>query len=198
MPRLPQPRANLGARRPFERPAAELARDFAEALRLFGDALLAAVKLDKQHRRFRQRQFGIGVAGLHLHFVEELDARDRDAGLDRQDGRIARRFDARERTDARRNRLGNAGEPQRQFGDDAERALRADQQPGEIVAGRGFLGAVPGRDHFAIGEDGFERQHIVLHRPVAHRIGAGGARCRHAAERSVGAGIDRKEHALVA
>ena len=33
---------------------------------------------------------------------------------------------------------------------------------------------------------------------AAHRVGAGSARCRHAAEGSVGAGIDRKEQARVA
>ena len=43
-----------------------------------------------------------------------------------------------------------------------------------------------------------QRQHIVAHRAVAHRVGAGGARRRHAAERGVGAGIDREEQALVA
>ena len=43
-----------------------------------------------------------------------------------------------------------------------------------------------------------ERQHVVLHRAVAHRVGAGGAGRRHAADRGVGAGIDREEQAAVA
>jgi hypothetical protein len=42
------------------------------------------------------------------------------------------------RTDAA-DRFRNAGEPQRQLGDDAERAFGADDQPREVVAGRGFL-----------------------------------------------------------
>ena len=54
------------------------------------------------------------------------------------------------------------------------------------------------RHHLAVGEHGFERQHVVLHGAVAHRIGARGARRRHAAERGVGAGIDRKKQAAVA
>ena len=198
VPRLPQSAAILGLGRPIEWAAAKLARDLAEALRLFGDARLAAVKFDEQHRRFRQAQFGIGVAGFDLQRVQKLDPRDRNAGLDGENRRIARRLDAGERTHARRDRLGNAGQPQGQFGDDAERAFGADHQPGQIVAGRGFLGAVPGRYHFAIGEHGFERQHIVLHGAVAHRIGARRAGRRHAAERRVGAGIDRKEHAGIA
>ena len=55
-----------------------------------------------------------------------------------------------------------------------------------------------GRDQLAVGQHHFQREHVVLHRAVAHRIGAGGARRRHAAERGVGARIDRKEQALVA
>ena len=50
----------------------------------------------------------------------------------------------------------------------------------------------------AVGEHRLERQHIVLHGAVAHRVGAGRARRRHAAERSIGARIDREEQALVA
>ena len=83
-------------------------------------------------------------------------------------------------------------------GDDAERAFRADEQPRQVVAGGGFLRPPRGADDLAVGEHGVERQHVVLHGAVAHRIGARGARRRHAAERGVGAGIDREEQALVA
>ena len=44
------------------------------------------------------------------------------------------------------DRLGNAIQLQRHLGDDAERALGADEQPREVVAGGGFLGAARGRD----------------------------------------------------
>ena len=50
------------------------------------------------------------------------------------------------RTDAAGNRLGNAVQLHRDLGDDAERALRADEQPRQVVAGGGFLGAARGRD----------------------------------------------------
>ena len=86
----------------------------------------------------------------------------------------------------------------REFGDDAERAFGADEQMRQVVAGRGFLRPRAGRDDLAVAAHHFERQHVVAHRAVAHRIGAGGARRGHAAERSVGAGIDREEQALVA
>ena len=79
-----------------------------------------------------------------------------------------------------------------------ERAFRADHQPGEIVAGRRLLGAARGRHQLAVRQHDFQREHIVLHGAVAHGIGAGAARGRHAAERSVGAGIEREEQALVA
>src|SRR3712207_7846692 len=45
------------------------------------------------------------------------------------------RLDGRKRADARRDALGNAGQLEGEFGDDAERPLRADEEPGEIVAG---------------------------------------------------------------
>ena len=198
MARLPQPRAVFRLGRPFERPAAEFRGDLAEPLGLFGRALLGAVEFDEQHRLFRQREFRIGVAGLHLQFIEQFDARHRNAGLDGHDGRVARRLDRRKRADAGGNRFRNAVQLQRDFGDDAERAFGADEQPREIVTGGRFFRAARGRDQLAVGEHGFERQHIVLHGAVAHRVGARRARRRHAAERGVGAGIDRKEQALVA
>ena len=46
--------------------------------------------------RLRQVELRIGVAGAHLQLVEKLDARHRDAVLDRRDHRVAGRLDARE------------------------------------------------------------------------------------------------------
>jgi hypothetical protein len=40
-------------------------------------------------------------------------------------------------------------------------------------------------------------QHVLAHRAVAHGVGAAGARGRHAADRRVGAGVDREEQARV-
>ena len=196
--RLPELGALLGLGRPVERAAAELGRDLAEPARLLGDAGVAAVEFDEQHRRLRQRELGIGVRRLHLQLVEQFDARHRDAGLDGQDGGVAGGLDRRERADAGGDRLRNAGKPQRQLDDDAERAFGADHQPREVVAGRRFLGAARGGHQLAIRQHDLQRQHVVLHGAVAHGIGAGAARRRHAAERGVGAGIDREEQALVA
>ena len=82
--------------------------------------------------------------------------------------------------------------------DDAERAFGADEHMGEIVAGRGLLRPRAGAQERSVGDDHAERQHDVLHRAVAHRVGARGAGRGHAAERSVGARIDREEEPAVA
>ena len=89
---------------------------------------VGAVKFQEQHRRFRQRELRIGIAGLHLQRVEQLDPRHRNAGLD---GRGSSRCTPPRptETDTRRRRSPpECRQPQRQFGDDAERAFRADDQ----------------------------------------------------------------------
>ena len=93
------------------------------------------------------------------------------------------------RTDAAGDRLRNAVELQRQLGDDAERALRADEQPRQVVAGGGFLRAPRRRDHLAVRQHDLQRQHVVLHGAVAHRIGArarASPPCRRARRRRPG------------
>ncbi len=156
------------------------------------------MKFQQQQRRLRQRQFRIGIAGPHLLGVEQLDARDGNAGLDRQNRGLAGAAHALERTGRRRDGLGNAAQLDREFADDAERAFGADEQMREVVTGRGFLRPRARGDDLAVAAHHFERQHVVAHGAVAHRIGAGGAGRGHAAERGIGAGVDREEHALVA
>ena len=118
--------------------------------------------------------------------------------LDRLDHGIDGVRQTRKGADRSRDRLRNAVEPHGQLGNDPERALGADKQPGQIIAGRRFARAPRGSDDPAVGEHYGQGQHVLAHRPVAHRIGARGAGRRHAAERGVGAGIDRKEEAGVA
>ena len=48
----------------------------------------------------------------------------------------------------------------------------ADEEMGEVVAGGGFLRPRTGRDDLAVAAYDFERQHILAHGAVAHRIGA--------------------------
>ena len=85
---------------------------------------------------------------------------------------------------------------QRHLGDDAERAFGADEQTGEVVAGRGFLGPRAGAQERSVGGRRRSATAQVLHRAVAHRVGARGAGRGHAADRGIGAGIDREEQPL--
>ena len=93
--------------------------------------------------------------------------------------------------------LGDAVDAQRQLGDHRERALRAEQQPREVVAGRGLAGARAGVDHRAVGEHRAQAEHVLAHRAVAGRAGARGGGGRHAAERGVGAGVDGEEQPVL-
>src|SRR5262245_29326120 len=126
MARLPKFCALLRLGRPVERTAAELGRDLAEAARLLGNAGVTPVELDEQHWRLRQRQLRIGVRRLYLQLIEQLDARNRNTGLDGDDRGVAGGLDRREWTHARRDRFRNAGKPQRQLDNDAKRSFRAD------------------------------------------------------------------------
>ena len=96
------------------------------------------------------------------------------------------------------DRLRNPGEPEHDLDDDSERAFRADEEMGEVVAGGGLLRPRAGAHERSVGDHHAERQHEVLHRAVAHCIGARGAGRGHAAERGVGARIDGKEEPAVA
>ncbi len=90
--RGPQAAAVLGPRRPLELDATVLARDLAEHLGLLGDARLGAVKLEEERRLLRVRELGERVHAPHHHFVEQLDPRDRNTGLDRENHGIHRGF----------------------------------------------------------------------------------------------------------
>ena len=97
------------------------------------------------------------------------------------------------------HRLGNAVQAQLDFGDDAERALGADEQPRQVVAGGGLADPPAGADQPAVGQRHGQAEHVLADGAVAHRVGAGGARRAHAADGAGrGAGIDREEQALVA
>ena len=198
MARLPEFRALLGLGRPVERTAAIAFRQLLEARGLLRHARFRAVEFQKQHRRLGQAELGVIVERAHGERIDEFDARDRQAGLDRLDDRVAGRLDRRELAGRRRNGFRNSEELQRDLGDDAERALRSHEQTREIVAGGRLLRAPRRLDDAPVRHDDGERQHIVLHRSVAHRVGAGCARRAHAADGGVGAGVDREEQAGVA
>src|SRR5204862_7228907 len=97
---LPEARAVFRSDRPLEGASAKLARDLAETFGLLLHTSRAAVEFHKKHRRLRQRELGIDIAGFHLQCIEELDAGNRYARLNRQDSGIAAGFDCRKWADA--------------------------------------------------------------------------------------------------
>ena len=121
--RLQELRPLLGLRRPDEISAAAVGDNVAEAARLFGDALFGAMELDQQHRLFGKREFRVAVESAHRKRVDELDSGDRQAGLDRLDGRRTGGAYVRKRAGPGGDRFGDAREPERDLDDDAERPL---------------------------------------------------------------------------
>ncbi len=84
------------------------------------------------------------------------------------------------------------------FGDDAQCALRADEEAGQIVAGGGLANAPSGADHASIGQRHGQAHRVLPHRAVADRVGAGGAGRAHAADGAGGgARIDGEEQAQI-
>ena len=120
------------------------------------------------------------------------------AQLDRGDHGLHRAVDGVERAHGGADDLGHALEAQGHLGDHAQRAFGADQEPREVVAGRGLACPRAGADHRAVGQHRLQRQHVVLHRPVAHGVRARRPGRRHPADRGVRAGVDREEEALAA
>ena len=156
------------------------------------------MELDEERGLRLHVELGIGVGRLHRLGVEKLDPGDRNAGLHRLDHRIDGIAHARKRTDAGQDRFGDAVELEIELGDDAERALRADQQPGQIIAGGGLFGPPCRADDLAVGHHRGQRDDVVAHRAVSDGIGARGPRRRHAAEAGIGAGIDREKQPGIA
>ena len=156
------------------------------------------MKFEEQGGDLGQAEPGAQVHRLDLDVVEDLDAGERDAELDRLDHGVDRALERVEAANRGRNLLGNAVQAQGHLGDDAERSFRADHQPGEIIAGGGLARPPGGADVAAVRRHHAQGQDRLAHRAVAHRIGARGAGRGHPAERGVGARIDREEQPHVA
>ena len=118
--------------------------------------------------------------------------------MDRHHHRLTGGIDRWKGAPGRGDRLGDALQAQGEFGDDAQRALGPDQQAGQVIPGRGFLGPMSGADDLPVRHHRLKAEDVVLHGAIAHRIGARGPRCRHPAQRGIGAGVDGKEQALIA
>ena len=117
----------------------------------------------------------------------------RTPAADDRRGGAARRLDGRERGARDDDVLGDRVQPQGQLGDHAERALGADEELREVVAGRRLDGAAAGPDDAAAREHDLEREHVGAHAAVADGRRPARVRPRHAAERRVRARVDREE-----
>ncbi len=193
MTRLPEFRAVFRRRRPAKLAPAELARDLGRQPDLFVDRLVRAMELQKQRRLDGKVKLRVAVAGLNLERIQQLRTRQWNRTLDRGDDRGHGCLHGREGADRRTDAFGNRRQPQRHFGDDTERPLGADEQPGQIVAGGRLPRASPGLDQLAVRQHDPQRHHEIAHRAVTHRIGAGRARRGHPADRGIRARINRKE-----
>lgn len=156
----------------------------------------SAVEFEEQGRGFRQVGASVGIDRPHAGRVEELASGDGDAHAD-DGGRCADAVaEIGERAAGSRDALGDAKDPQGELGDDRERALGSHEQSCEVVARAVLARRATCLDHGAIGEHRGECEHVVAHRPVAHRGGAGSTCRSHATESGVRTGIDREEEAI--
>ena len=194
MTRLPQPGAILGFRRPLECAAAVLLGDGLHLLRLLGDPRLAAMELEEERRLFGKAfELRVADAGAHLDIVQKLDPRHRNAGLHRHDHGAGGAFEIGELAHRRRHRFGDAVKTQLDFGDDAERALRPDEQSREVVTRAGFARPPAGADDAPVAGDDGEPEHVFAHRAITDGIGSRRARGGHSADRCIRARVDREE-----
>lgn len=195
VPRCPEPAALFLPGGPPEAPAAMLLRDRLQRLALLRHLRGGTAELEEQRGRRREARAAVRVDRLNRQRIQHLGARQRHAELDRLDHAVDRALHVGEIDDRRRDRLGLRVQLDRDLGDDAQRAFGAAEQLREAVAGGRLAGAPGGADHLAVGPHHRERQHVVAHRAVADGVGARGRGGHHAADRRVGAGIDREEEA---
>ena len=172
----------------FER--VEIEEDVARAFELGLEPCLFAVELDQEHRLrlVWDRQAGFGAHDSDRFFVEELDARGQLAlrqkrGHDRRD-----LVQARETGERGHGGLGFRDQSERGFGDDAEGALAAHHQGGEVVAGDALLGFAPELEDRAVGEHDVHPHRVLARDAVLERARPPGVGREVAANR---AGIER-------
>ena len=169
-------------------------RDRLHRFGLLAHAGLGAVEFKEQGGlRLEPLELRVANARVHLHVIEQLDARDGDADLHRHDHRVDRALEVGKLADGRGDRFGYPIQAELHLGHDAERALCADVQTRQVIAGARFPRAAARADQFSLGSHDGEAQHVLAHRPVANGIGSRRACRGHAADRRVGTRIDRKE-----
>ncbi len=97
------------------------------------------MEFEEQGGRQFQCQPSMAVGCLDGYFIEEFDAGDRDAALDRRNDGFHRAAHRLEGADGRGDGFRDRVQLDGHLGDHAERAFGADIKLGEVVAGRGFF-----------------------------------------------------------
>ena len=193
MPGIPQPGALFGLLGPGKVRPALVGGQLLYQLHLLGHAGRAAMELEEQRVAFAQVHLAVGVDGADGGRVKEFAARQRHAQLDGLDDDIDGLLGRREVDHRGRYRLGQRMQAQRDFGDDAQRALGPHKEAGQVIAGRGLAGVRAGMHHLPFGRHHGQRQHVLAHGAVAHGVGARGTGGRHAADGGIRARIDGEE-----
>ena len=197
VPRRPQPRPAVGVALVDDLRRALRLGQLAHELEVGLDGGLRACRLDEQAGAFRIARAAVGVDRRERPGIEQLEPGDGRAGGDCGRRGPARRVDRREGDALRDDVLRDAVQPEAHLGDHRQRPLGADEQARQVVAGRGLRRAAPRPDDRPVREHRLEREHVGAHLPVADRRRPGRVRRGHAAERRVGARIDREEEPVL-
>ena len=161
--------------------AVVLLADVGNALRVGFHAVLDAVELDEQEGAGVQRQTGLDgrLHRLDGQVVHHFQGRRDNAGADDATYRVAGCFNRVEEGQQRLDRLRLAHDPHGDAGDDAEGALGANEQAGQVVAG-GVEQRTAEMHQVAVRQHDFQAQHVVGGDAVLEGVRAAGV-FRHVA-----------------
>ncbi len=169
---IPEPRPAFLARLEVEGRTALVLGDSACPLDILFNALFAAAELEEKGRRLGVFRTFVEVDGRDGALVYELDAAHLHTATDHGDRRLPSFFDVREYDPCGEDVFGYGGESQDDLGKHPESPLGADEEPGQVVPGRGLYRQAAGAHHVPVGEHDLKPQDLIAHRPVADRVGA--------------------------
>ncbi len=158
-------------------------------------SLPSAPKMQDRVGVQRQADRPVLLDAAHGQVVEDLDRGRQDAGRHHRGHGGGRVVDAVEHGQRGARVLGLGQQFERDLGDRAERALRAGEQPAQVVAGDVLDRPAAGADHRAVGQHHLQRQHVVAGHAVLEAARAAGVLGHVAADRALleAGGIGRVE-----
>mmetsp|Transcript_38044 Transcript_38044/g.122142 ORF Transcript_38044/g.122142 Transcript_38044/m.122142 type:complete len:362 (+) Transcript_38044:468-1553(+) len=158
------------------------------------DSQGGVAEFEEERRPLRQGRVVVvavvAVEGVNGRRVQKFASFQRDARGQQGDDGLAGQADRREGDDRGREEGRTRRELYGALGQNAQRALRADEEADQVVAGAGFSELAPAVGDAAVGEDDLEPRDVLAHRADRHRPGSRRAAGRHATQRGVGAGVD--------